>query len=82
MPRLPSRDVRLPAPPRWRGRLGVLLLAVGLMLLTLVMAANAGGTPWLEALAFRLGLATAPLLLAFGIALALAGGWLLWRRGR
>jgi len=58
---------------------GVVTLAAGAVLMIVVMAANAGGTPALEALAHRLGLAWAPLLLAFGIALSLTGLWLLWR---
>ncbi|WP_293681923.1 hypothetical protein [uncultured Phenylobacterium sp.] len=82
MARLPPRDVRRPPPPRWRRPLALLILGAGLALLTLVMAADIGGTPRLEALAFRLGLATAPLLQAFGIALSLTGGWMLWRRDR
>ena len=61
------------------GILGAVLLMFGLALLGVVLAADIGGTPRLEALAMRLGLATAPLLEAFGVALTLTGGWLVWR---
>jgi hypothetical protein len=62
--------------------LGAIVLLLGLALLALVAAADIGGTPALEALALRLGLATAPLLEAFGVALSLTGGWLVWRTRR
>ena len=58
---------------------GLALLALGAVILVVVMAADVGGTPALEALAHRLGLAWAPLLQAFGIAFLLTGGWLVWR---
>ena len=64
------------------GILGGVLLMLGLVLLGVVLAADIGGTPWLEALALQLGLATAPLLEAFGVALALTGGWLIVRARR
>ena len=67
---------------RGSGILGVALLVLGLLLLALVAAADIGGTPALEALALRLGLAIAPLLEAFGVALSLTGGWLVWRARR
>ena len=67
---------------RGAGILGVVLLLIGLALLALVAAADIGGTPALEALAIRLGLATAPLLEGFGIALSLTGGWLVLRARR
>ena len=83
MARLPTLDdTRRPPPPRWQGRLAVVVFAVGIALVTLVQAANIGGTPQLEALAYRLGLAIAPLLQAFGIALTLTGAWMLWGRRR
>jgi len=64
------------------GVTGAILLVLGLLVTGTVMAADVGGTPTLEALAMRLGLAIAPLLLACGISLTLVGGWLLWRARR
>ena len=61
---------------------GVVVLILGAAIMVVVMAADVGGPPALEALAYRLGLAWAPLLLAFGIALTLTGLWLLWRARR
>jgi hypothetical protein len=83
MARLPPHEAHRPARTRGGGLLGAVVFAVGLALMILVMVADIGGSPQLEALAYRLGLATAPLLLAFGIALSLTGGWMLFgRRGR
>lgn len=62
--------------------LGAVLLVVGAAIMAVVMAADVGGTPALEALALRLGLAVAPLLLAIGLSLMLVGLWLLWRGRR
>ena len=64
------------------GILGAVLLMIGLALLGVVLAADVGGTPQLEALAIQLGLATAPLLEAFGVAFTLTGGWLVLRARR
>lgn len=61
---------------------GAILFILGAAIVALVMAADVGGTPALEALAHRLGLAVAPLLLAIGISTALVGLWLFWRAGR
>lgn len=62
--------------------LGAVLLLAGAAIMAVVMAADVGGTPALEALALRLGLAVAPLLLAIGLSLMLVGLWLLWRGRR
>lgn len=59
--------------------LGALMALLGGAVVLMVMAADVGGTPQLEALAMRLGLAFAPLLLAIGLALTLTGLWLIWR---
>jgi hypothetical protein len=67
---------------RGSGILGVVLLVLGLTLLAVVLAADVGRTPKLEALALSLGLAVAPLLEATGLVLALAGGWLIVRARR
>ena len=64
------------------GIAGAVLLMAGLALLGLVLAADVGGTPRLEALAMQLGLATAPLLEACGVGLSLTGGWLIVRARR
>ena len=74
-----AHPVPPPSPGRFRP-LALFVLLLGLALVGVVMAADVGGTPALEALAHRLGLATAPLMLAFGIALSLTGGWMLVRR--
>lgn len=62
--------------------LGALLTLVGGAVIAVVMAADIGGTPALEALAHRLGLAFAPLLLAIGLSLWMTGLWLVWRARR
>jgi len=69
-------------PARRGGLLGAILLALGIIMLVAVAAADIGGTPALEAWAMTLGLALAPLLLAAGIAALLVGGWLVWRARR
>jgi hypothetical protein len=65
-------------PRRWSAP-GAALLLVGGAIIAVVMAADVGGTPALEALAIRLGLAFAPLLLAIGLSLTMTGLWMLWR---
>jgi hypothetical protein len=58
---------------------GAILTLLGAAGLAVVLAADIGGTPALEALAFRLGLAWGPLLLGVSQVLFLVGVWLLWR---
>lgn len=70
------------APPRRSPLLGILLTIAGAGLTGVVMAANSGPTPALEALAWKLGLALAPLLLGVGIVALLTGLWLIWRARR
>lgn len=61
---------------------GLILTLIGAGLSALVLAANTGGPPALEALAWRLGLAAGPLLLGIGQVALLTGLWLLWRARR
>jgi hypothetical protein len=75
-----SQPPEPPSPPHGR-LLGAVLFFFGLAILGAVLAADVGGTPALEAWAYALGLAWAPLLQATGIALFLTGGWMLWRSG-
>lgn len=67
-----------PVPPRSLLP-GLILTLIGAGLSALVLAANTGGPPALEKLAWSLGLAAGPLLLGVGQVLLLTGLWLLWR---
>jgi hypothetical protein len=58
---------------------GAILALLGAAGMVVVLAADIGGTPALEALAFDLGLAWAPLLLGVSQAALLVGAWMLWR---
>jgi hypothetical protein len=69
----PSRRSPLP---------GIVLALAGGGLTGAVMAANSGPTPALEALAWKLGLALAPLLLGVGLVALMTGLWLIWRARR
>ena len=62
--------------------LAAVVFVSGVVILAAVLAADIGGTPALEAWAYSLGLAWAPLLQAMGLGLLLTGGWMLWRAGR
>jgi Mg/Co/Ni transporter MgtE len=61
---------------------GALLAVVGGACVLMVLAGDIGGTPKLEALAWRLGLAVGPLIMAFGQVTGLVGLWLMWRARR
>jgi hypothetical protein len=58
---------------------GVVLTLLGGAGVALVLAADIGGTPRLEALAFALGLAWGPLLLGVSLVMLRVGVWLLGR---
>jgi hypothetical protein len=64
--------------------LAAVLVLAGLGCVATVFAANYGRSRAAEALAFRLGLAFAPMLSAAGLCLVLIGVFVLWRgeRGR
>jgi hypothetical protein len=55
------------------------LTVAGAAIVLVVLAANAGGAPILERLAFLLGLAWAPLAAGIGLSLLLVGLWLVHR---
>jgi hypothetical protein len=58
---------------------GVILSILGAAIILVVLAADAGGAPILERLAFMLGLAFAPFAAGIGLSLLLIGLWLVWR---
>ncbi|MBW8813102.1 MAG: hypothetical protein JF588_06715 [Caulobacterales bacterium] len=62
--------------------LGAALALTGLGCIATVFAANYGRSHAAETLAFRLGLAFAPLISAVGLCLVLIGVAVFWRAGR
>jgi hypothetical protein len=61
---------------------GAVLALTGLGCIATVFAANYGRSHAAETLAFRLGLAFAPMISAVGLCLVLIGGYVFWRAGR
>jgi len=79
----PDPDLQGGAPrPRRSIVPGAILTLVGGAGVAVVIAADIGGAPALERLAYRLGLALGPLLLGVAQVLLLVGLWLVWRATR